>query len=397
MVETDPTIRDVRVWAGRQHLGWWLLGLGVAAVLALVVEQYLAWLVFGLFVYYVARPVSRWLEQWLTPSLAAAATLLLLVVPVVALLAALLLVALGQLVAVLSNAPVQEILTRLPFQIPDLPNTPEEVYQTTLVLIRDPSVQSVVGSIGGVVGTVGATLYNVFIALLLAFFLLISDRPLASWFESNVFGTESLASKYLTAIDSGLRSVFFGYTMTIFAIMILTSLIYTLANVVAPGQLRIPSAVLLGVITGVFTLVPLVGRSIVYFLIAAVMGVQAATTDPRLLWYPLVFLAVMTVAFDNVVRTYIRPYLSGRDLSTGLVMFAYLFGPPMFGWYGIFLGPFLLVVIVTFVRMILPVLANPDREQPPSQTGHTLDEFYTVSDAEESAQTESERGGPEPG
>jgi len=47
--------------------------------------------------------------------------------------------------------------------------------------------------------------------------------------------------------------------------------------------------------------------------------------------------------------------------------------------------------------MILPVLANPDRERPPAQTGHTLDEFYTVSESGESVQTESEHGGPEPG
>lgn len=397
MVETESPIQDVRVWAGRQHLGWWLLGLGLVAVLALVVEQYLAWLVFGLFIYYVSRPVSRWLEGWLTPSLAAAVTLLLIVVPVVALLGALLLVALGQLVSVLQNAPIQSILSQLPIQIPSLPNTPEAVYQTTVRLIQDPSVQSFAGEVGRTVGVIGATLYNVFIALLLAFFLLVSDRSLARWFESEVFDEESLTIAFLTEIDSGLQSVFFGYTMTIFAVMILTSLIYTLFNVAAPGDLRIPSAVLLGVITGVFTLVPLVGRSIVYFLIAAVLSVQAVTTDPTYLWYPLVFLGVMTIAFDNLVRTYIRPYLSGRDLSTGLVMFAYLFGPPLFGWYGIFLGPFLLVVIVTFVRLILPILANPDRERQSTDSAHTLDEFYDVRDRDEPTSPETDRSGPEPG
>ena len=85
MATADRPIRDVRVWAGRQYLGWWLLGLGVVAVLGLVVQQYLAWLVFGLFIYYVARPVSRWLEGWLSPSLAAASTLLVIVLPVVVL------------------------------------------------------------------------------------------------------------------------------------------------------------------------------------------------------------------------------------------------------------------------------------------------------------------------
>ena len=395
MATAETSIRDVRVWAGRQRLGWWLLGLGVVAVLALVVQQYLAWLVFGLFVYYVARPVSRRLEQWLSPSLAAAATLLVIVLPVVVLFAALLTVALGQFVDVLADAPIEAIVAQLPFQVPDLPNTPSEVYQTTVTLIQDPSVQGFAGELGRVTGVVGTTLYNLFIALLVAFFLLISDRSLASWFEANVLGAESLSTRFLGLVDSGLKSVFFGYTLTIFAIMILSSLIYTVSNVIAPAGLLIPSAVLLGVITGVFTLVPLVGRSIIYFLIAAILGVQAALTNPQLLWYPVVFLAVMSLAFDNVVRTYIRPYLSGRQLSTGLVMFAYLLGPPLFGWYGIFLGPFLLVVIVTFIRLILPVLVGPDREQRAAESAHTLDEYTTERQAETPRDTD--RGDVRPG
>src|SRR6056297_1125030 len=285
-----------------------------------------------------------------------------------------LLVALGQLARAAANLPADRILAQLPIQVTDLPNTPSEVYDTTLVLIQEPSVQTLIGSVGGVVGAVGATLFNLFIALLIAFFLLISARDIADWFEVNVFGEDSLAVDYLSTVDRGLGSVYFGYTMTIFAVILLSALVYGLFNLVAPGGLAIPSAVLFAVVTGLFTLVPLVGRSVIYFTIAAILGVQAATTDPRLVWFPVAFLAVMIVGFDNLVRTYIRPYLSGRLLNTGLVMFAYLFGPPLFGWSGIFLGPFLMVFIVTFVRMILPVLARPDRERS-AEAEHTLDDF----------------------
>lgn len=390
---------DVRVALARPHLGWWILGVAFLLVLAAIAQRYLGWLVFGLFVYYVARPVTRRIETRVASrSLAAAATLLLIVVPVVALLASLLLVALGQFTALLASAPVQPILDQLPFQIPTLPTNPDDFVHTTVVLIQDPSVQTALTQLSGVVGAVGATLYNMFVSLLLAFFLLVSDRRIAAWFSAEVFDGRPLATEYLRVVDSGLKSVYFGYTMTIFVIMILTSIIYTLFNVFAPGSLTIPSAVLLGVITGVFTLVPLVGRSIVYFLIAAVLGIQAVTTQPTLLWYPIVFLVVMMVVFDNVVRTYIRPYLSGRMLSTGLVMFAYLLGPPFFGWYGIFLGPLLLVFIVTFVRLILPVLANPEREQVPVPADQTLDQFGWKPHPEpEDSPTEPDHGDVRPG
>ena len=376
MAETDSSVRNVRVWAAHGHLGWWVLGAVLLAVLGLVVDQYLPWLVFGLFIYYVARPITRRLEQRIaSPTLVAALTLLLIVVPIVVMIGAVLLVALGQLVTMVADLPVDRILAQLPVQVTDLPNTPSEVYDTTVVLIQDPSVQTVVGSVGQVIGAVGAVLFNMFISLLIAFFLLISDRNIATWFESNVFGEESLATDYLSAVDRGLSSIYFGYTMTIFAVIILSAIIYTVFNFFAPADLAIPSAVLFAVVTGLFTLVPLVGRSVVYFAIAGTLAVQAALSDPRLLWFPLVFLAVMIVAFDNLVRTYIRPYLSGRTLNTGLVMFAYLFGPPLFGWYGIFLGPFLMLFIVMFVRLILPVLANPDRERVAVEPEHTLDEF----------------------
>lgn len=186
--------------------------------------------------------------------------------------------------------------------------------------------------------------------------------------------------------------------MTIFAVVILSAFIYTVFNFVAPAGLAIPSAVLFAVVTGFFTLVPLVGRSVVYVVITGILAAQAATVDPRLLWFPLVFLAVMIVAFDNLVRTYIRPYLSGRLLNTGLVMFAYLFGPPLFGWYGIFFGPSLMVFIVTFVRMILPVLANPERERVDVESEHTLDEFTErVPDQQGERPSEADRSdlGPE--
>ncbi|WP_408958925.1 AI-2E family transporter [Natrinema sp. 74] len=376
MNDPDSPIRNVRVWAARERLGWWILGAALLAVLGLVVDRYLPWLVFGLFVYYVARPITRRLERRIaSPTLVAALTLLLIVVPIVVVIGAILFVALEQLVTAVANLPVEGILAQLPVRITDLPNTPAEVYDTTVVLIQNPSVQTMLGSVGQAIGALGAVLFNMFISLLIAFFLLVSDRDIADWFESNVFGEDSLATEYLSAIDRGLGSIYFGYTMTIFAVIVLSAIIYTLFNVVAPGGLAIPSAVLFAVVTGLFTLVPLVGRSVVYFVIAGTLAVQAATVDPRLLWFPLAFLAVMIVAFDNLVRTYIRPFLSGRLLNTGLVMFAYLFGPPLFGWSGIFLGPFLMVFIVTFVRLILPVLADPERERVDVELEHTLDEF----------------------
>jgi len=61
----------------------------------------------------------------------------------------------------------------------------------------------------------------------------------------------------------------------------------------------------------------------------------------------------------------IRLRFSGNGgLHVGLVMFAYIFGPLMFGWYGLFLGPILLVVVVHFARLVLPELLDGQHIQP---------------------------------
>ncbi|SFS87770.1 AI-2E family transporter [Halostagnicola kamekurae] len=392
MVRNDSRVRNSYDWSTRQRRGWWILGLALLAVVGLVVNRYLPWLVFGLFVYYVARPITRRLERRIdSPTLVAALTLLVIIVPIIGVVGVLLLVALGQLVTAIADLPIDRIVSQLPVQVSDLPNTPTEVYDTTVVLIQQPSVQNLLGTVGGILGGIGAVLFNAFVSLLIAFFLLISDRDIAAWFESNVFGEGSAAAAYLSKIDRGLSSVYFGYTMTIFVVILLTTLLYTGFNLLAPADMAIPSAVLFAVVTGLFTLVPLVGRSVVYFTIAAILAVQAIAVDPRLLWFPLAFLVVMIVAFDTLVRTYIRPYLSGRLLDTGLVMFAYLFGPPLFGWSGVFLGPFLMLFIVTFIRTILPALVGPERDRVDGDRNHTLDEFSeNVGERGENRATETD-------
>jgi hypothetical protein len=52
-------------------------------------------------------------------------------------------------------------------------------------------------------------------------------------------------------------------------------------------------------------------------------------------------------------------------------MFAYIFGPLLFGWYGLFLGPLLLVLITDFGRVVVHELVGsspgPDPSPPAAQ------------------------------
>jgi predicted PurR-regulated permease PerM len=260
---------------GSRDLGWWLLGAVLGVVVAWIGFVYLGWIVFGLFTYYVGRPVARRFQRYTgSRTLAAALTFTFIIVPILLFVAAFLSIAVGQAFAVLSSDAAASLVERLPIPTADLPTDPVDI---VVVILQDPQLSSILGEFGVAIGAASATLFNVFLTLLFAFFLLVEDDRLAGWFERNVFGTEASSVTYLRRVDSGLTSVYFGYTLTIFVVIVLAAIIYSLFNLVAPAGIVIPSAVLLAVVTGVFTLIPLVGRSIVYAFIVALLAIQTST------------------------------------------------------------------------------------------------------------------------
>jgi hypothetical protein len=69
-------------------------------------------------------------------------------------------------------------------------------------------------------------------------------------------------------------------------------------------------------------------------------------------------LAVAVVVVDTIPDFLIRPYVSGNRTHVGLLMFAYILGPIAFGFYGIFLGPILLVLFAQFFRTVAPYVLS---------------------------------------
>ncbi len=350
-----------RIRIARPELKWWIAGLIVFGIIATVAFTFLPWVVLGLFIYYVARPINRRLSTRIRrENLSAAISLLLIVVPIVLFLGVFLSIAISQFAAFATSNAATQLLQQLPINVGTIPNDPNQLLDTATKTLKEPSVQSALTGAQTFVGAIASSMFMMFLSLLLGFFLLVSDERLARWGKEQILGNDALSIDYLAAVDEGLNSIYFGYTLTIFVIMILTAIIYNVFNFFAPGNLLIPVTILLAVITGIFTLVPLVGRSVIYLAIAAFLALGAIQLNPTFLWYPLVFFLFMTLAFDNIVRTYIRPYLSGKMFHLSLVMFAYLLGPILFGWYGIFLGPLLMVIVVQFLQVVLPQLRGEE-------------------------------------
>ncbi|WP_410767355.1 AI-2E family transporter [Haloferax sp. DFSO60] len=362
MSRGETTADRVRQAVEGIDLGWWVFALVIGGVVVFVGWVYLPWVVFGLFVYYVARPIEKRLEGRVpSKNIAAGVTLLLVVLPIIAILVGALAVTFSQLSTILTDDVIARLDGLLPVAVGSLPTDPNELFRELVSVLSGGAFQSVFTSLSRTVGSVASALFNMFLALLFAFFLLREDTRLAAWFAANIADEETATSRYLATVDQGLQSIYFGYTITIFVVMILAAVVYSVFNLIAPPGMAIPSPIALAVITGVFTIVPLVGRSIVYAVLVGYLAIIALQTNPRYLWFPLVVLAVMELPFDNLIRVYIRPALSGKLFPMSLVMFAYLIGPALFGWYGIFFGPFLMVVVVLFIQLELPRMLHPSK------------------------------------
>jgi len=379
----------------RFRIGWWSLGLALGAALAYVVYRFVGTFVFGVFIYYATRPIYYRLRRAIRPaSLAAAVSLFALALPALALVAYALSIALGELLQYVNGGNLDP--SQWPFVDQELLDS---IADPATLLQLDPEqyltaegVRSLLSSLASAVDTVaflGIGAVHLFVMLALAFYLLRDGGRLSRW-TIRKFGDErGVMETYGRAIDRDFKAIFFGNILNAVLTGSIGVLAYSILNVYAPPGLAIPAAPLVGLLAGVASLIPIVGMKLVYIPVALYLAVLGALNDPTALWFVVVFAAVSFVVVDTIPDLVLRPYVSGRRLHVGSLMIAYTFGPLLFGWYGIFLAPMLLVLIVHFVRLVLPELLNGQPIRPYAVDPGSLEPAEDRVDADEGAGAET--------
>jgi predicted PurR-regulated permease PerM len=339
----------------RARLGWWVVGFALAAAVLYVVYSFVGTFVFGIFLYYATRPVYNRLRRRIRPaSLAAATALLALALPVLLLMVYTTAIALQEFNNIATQTDINGLQSAVqPYvDVSSIAQRPDE-----LLANPDPAVIRSVGeSALQYLGLIGNAVLHLFVMIAIAFYLLRDDYRLSRFFRRQFADEGGVVEAYVRAVDRDFNSIFFGNILNALLTGTIGAAAYNTLNFVAPAGLAIPYPTLVGLLTGAASLIPIVGMKLVYFPVSAYLGLETALADPALLWFPALFFAVSLVAVDTIPDLVLRPYVSGRNLHVGLVMLAYIFGPLLFGWYGIFLGPMLLVLVVHFLRIVLPEL-----------------------------------------
>jgi predicted PurR-regulated permease PerM len=146
---------------------------------------------------------------------------------------------------------------------------------------------------------------------------------------------------------------------------VVAAVTYLGTNLVAPDGVQVPMVLVLGALTGVASLIPIIVGKVVYVPVVGYLAVQA--TESGALPFVAGTLVVYVLVLDVLPQAFVQPYLSGRQLDMMLLLFAYVVGPIVFGWYGLFLLPVLFVLLLEAVRIVLPELLRGTSPRPTVQ------------------------------
>jgi predicted PurR-regulated permease PerM len=363
----------------RERLVLWAVAAVFALGLWLFVWRFVGVLVVGLFVYYVTRPLFARIHGRVGGRTRAVVIAILTVaVPTLLLIGWTVAVVVQAVTDFLGSEAGAQVAASLapavdvPAELSDVDRMFRELLANPREASRQlgPLVSTALDGVVGAIATLGTVALEGFVVLVITFYLLRDDVRLAAWARRTFDLEGTVTERYLVRVDGELQTIFFGNILNALATGLIAVAAYLALNTIAPPVVTIPQATLVGLLVGVASLVPAVGIKLVTWPLGFYLVGRSLYLDPETIWFPAVFFLVSLIIVDAIPDQLLRPYVSGRRLHIGAVMLAYLFGPLLFGWYGLFLGPFLLVVVWQFGQVVLPWLTGA--EASPAAAGEEM-------------------------
>lgn len=371
----------------RVRLAWLLTGLFISLALIYVIWSFIGTFVFGLFFYYATRPVYERVHKRVENRIiAASASMLLMALPIVVLMGYLLLIGIQELDAL--SRQFQSVDPELYRQYVSPYINASQAVQDPRMLLENPEavdfdlIQEVFNQGLGYLGFFLNAGLHTFVMILLGYYLLKDGRTLSRWFQTKFADDRGVLEEFVRQVDSDFERIFFGNILNAILTAIVGATVFTLVDVfLAPPELGVPASILMGLLAGAASLLPLLGLKLVYLPLTAYIAFDAYQTDPTLLWFPAVFFLLAFVFVDLGPEFVIRPYVSGRSLHIGAVILAYTFGPLLWGWYGLFLGPMILILAYHFGRVVVPEIISQRTYAPFSVDPSTMEEVAPTREA----------------
>jgi predicted PurR-regulated permease PerM len=354
-------------------------GVVVALVLGAIAYRFIAPITVAVFLYYSTRRFHKSLRRLHLPArVRAVVSLAVLAVPLLGLISytlVLLIIEARRFVA--ESALVGAVATNVdwlgsPAQLPNL--TVTGLYEAYQAGQLDVVVQFLARHADLLTNLVTGFFLNLVITVIVTYYLLVDGSRIRAWLLR--FDDDAIIREYLEAADAELEAVLFGNLLNVIAVSLIAIGSYLGYNALVPAAVEVPYPALSGALTGVASLVPVVGMKIVYLPLAVITALPALIGgDQSLLPYVGGFLLVAVVVVDTVPDVVLRPLLSGEQTHVGLLMLAYITGPAVLGFYGLFFAPIVLVLGLTFATSAVPRLLGTEPDTGLAADQRRLDEF----------------------
>lgn len=242
-------------------------GLLVAAISAYIAYRFIAAFTVSIFLYYSTRRFYSELGRFRLPKqIRAMLTISVLAVPLVLLLSYTIILLAVEARSFVETYPVVDSFPDGFAWFDGINELPEptiggiiDAYQAGQL---DVFIDFAAEHAAFVTSLVTGLLLNLLIVAVVTYYLLIDGSKFRSWLLR--FDDDAIVREYFEAADEELEAVLFGNLLNVIVISIIAIVVFTAYNAVAPAAVEVPYPSLAGALTGIASLIPVVGMKIVY-------------------------------------------------------------------------------------------------------------------------------------
>lgn len=362
-----------------------IAGVVVAALLLLVgyvMMRFLAVIVFAIFLYYAVRPIYRVLNRFGLPRrVRAMLALVLFGIPFIILLTYTVAIVVIETQQFLVAYDVQDqVLQRALAEFDVTGVDLDELQQVVAGATTQASLSVALVSLTGAVSLVSSALVQLLILVVVTYYMLVDGPRLVSWLLET-FDEPGVMGEYARAVDPELSLTLFGNIVNVFVTAIIGVVTFYTYNFFVPPPVQVPFPALVAALAGVGSLIPVVGIKLVYVPVTIALAASAWLAGDLSLLVPVAaLLLVSALVVDFIPDFFIRAHISGEQTHTGMLLLSYIVGPIVFGFYGLFLAPILLILVINAVHVLLPYVLSGE---PPEVRQSQLSEYEDRQDASE--------------
>jgi len=195
----------------------------------------------------------------------------------------------------------------------------------------------------------GSFFFQVFFAIFLTVYVLFKEDSLNA-FRKTVQNEK--INRFIDFIDIAMKQIVYSMFLTAFVTGIIATIVYFIFG--------LPFVILLGALTAVVALIPILGVSLIYVPITIYMISQGDTI--RGLTFFLISIGFISVLPDLIVR----PLIVGRkeNINLGVLVLGFVTGTLAFGAVGVLLGPIIIISVIGFYRIFLIEDDNSNSSKP---------------------------------